>query len=70
MGCALSSLQNLGDKHARNKMPRRFQNFSVCLGSTSAKKTTAKGSAETFVYHVGNAFSVHHHLANDYDLIF
>ena len=34
-GC---SLRNSDAKYVGNNMPRRFQNFSVCLGNNSAKK--------------------------------
>ena len=40
------SFQNSGAKYVSNKMPRRFQSFSVCL----AGKKTAEDSAETFAY--------------------
>ena len=32
------SLQNSGAQYVGNKMPRRFQDFSVCLGNTSEKE--------------------------------
>ena len=38
-------------------MPRRFKNFSVCLGNTLERKI-AEGSAETFVYYVINDFGI------------
>ena len=63
------SLRDLGAKYAGKKMPRRFQNFSVCLGNTSAKET-AKDSAETFIYYVGNGFGIPRHIAKGYGLLF
>ena len=48
-------------------MPSQIQNFSVCLGNASAKKT-AEDLAETFVYHV--SFAIPHHFDKDYDLVF
>ena len=63
------SLQNSGAINVGNKIPRRFQNFSVCLGKTSAKKP-AKYSAETFAYYVGNGFAIPRHFAKSYDLFF
>ena len=65
----LDSLQNSGAKYFGNKIPRRFQNFSVYVGNTSAKKT-AEDSAETFLYYVGNGFGMPRHFAKGYDLIF
>ena len=35
----INSLRNSGGKYVGNKMPKQFQNFSVCLGNTPAKKT-------------------------------
>ena len=32
------NLRNSGAKYVSNKMPRQYQNFSVCLGNISAKK--------------------------------
>ena len=43
------SLRNSGAMYLGNKMPRRFQNFLVCLGNTSAKKK-CRNSAEILVY--------------------
>ena len=34
------------------------------------QKKTAKDSAETFVYYVGNSFGMPQHFAKDYDLFF
>ena len=41
-GDSVYSLQNSGAKYIGNKMPRQIQNFSVCLGSVSAKKQLPK----------------------------
>ena len=49
------SLQNPCDKCTSNKMPRQFQNFSVCLGHMSAKKP-AKVSAETFMLAIASTY--------------
>ena len=46
-----------------------FRIFSVCLSNTSEKKT-AKDSAETFVYYVGNGFCIPQHFAKCFDLVF
>ena len=43
-------LRNAGTKHVSKTVPRRFQNFSVCLGNTSAKETV-EDSAEISVYY-------------------
>ena len=51
-----------------NKMPWRFQNFSVCLGNTLAEKT-AKDSAETFVNYVVNGFDIPRYFAESYNLV-
>ena len=61
------SLRNSGGKYVSNK--RQIQNFSVCLGYVSAKKT-AKDLAEILVYHVGNSFGIPRHFAKYYDLVF
>ena len=53
----LLSLQNSGGKYISNKILRQFQNFSVCLSNTLAKKI-AEDSEETFVYYVGNGFGI------------
>ena len=50
-------------------IPRRFQNFLVCLGNASAKKTV-EDSIDTFVYYLGNDFGMPWHFAKDYDLVF
>ena len=63
------SLRNSDAKCVGNKMPRRFQNFSVCLGNTSEKKT-AKNSTEIFVYYVDNGFHISRFLVKGYDLVF
>ena len=36
----------------------------------SKKKKNVKDSVETFVYYVGNGFSIPRHFAKDYDLVF
>ena len=50
-------------------MPRRFQNFSVCLGHALAKKTT-EDSIGSFVYYLANGFGMPWHFAKGYDLVF
>ena len=49
-------------------MPRRFQNFSVCLSNALAKK--AEGSIDTFVYYLGNGFGTPRLFVKGYDLVF
>ena len=68
-GC---SLRNSDAKYVGNNMPRRFQNFSVCLGNNSAKKKkkNAEDSAETFVHYIGNGFGIPRHFTKGYDLFF
>ena len=64
-----SSLQNSGAKYVSNKMPKRFKNFSVCLGYTSAKKKKncqRLPKTDTFVHYVGNGFSIPRYFAKDY----
>ena len=63
------SLQDSGARYTGNKMLKKIQNFSVCLGNASAKET-AKDLAETFVYNISNDFDIHHHFAKVYDLAF
>ena len=63
-----TSLQNSGVKYVGYQMPRQFQNFSVCFGNTSAKKTAE--DSETFVYYVDNGFGIPRHFAKGYDLVF
>ena len=53
----LLSLQNSGGKYVSSKILRQFQNFSVCLSNTLAKKI-AEDSEETLVYYVGNGFGI------------
>ena len=65
----LLSLQNSDAKYVSNKMLWQFQNFSVCLTSTLAEKS-AKDSAETFAYYVGNGFAKPWHFAKGSDLVF
>ena len=59
-----NSLRNSGAKYVGNKMPSQIQNFSVCLGNASAKKTV-EDLAETFVYHIGNSFGIPPHFSKD-----
>ena len=56
-------------EYVGNKMPWRFQNFSVCLGNTLAEKT-AEDSAETFVNYVVNGFDIPRYFAEGYNLVF
>ena len=65
----MHSLRNSGAKYVGNKMRWRFQNFSGCLGNTSAKKT-AEALAEICVYYVGNNFGIPWHFARSYVLYF
>ena len=69
----LLSLQTSGVKYVDNKMPESFQNFSGCLCKTftkKKKKKTAEDSAETFVYHVSNAFGIPRDFIKGSDLVF
>ena len=59
------TLRNLDAKYVGNKMPRRFQNFLVCLGNASANKD----SEEIFVHYVGTGFGIPRHFAKGYDLV-
>ena len=63
------SLQNSGAKYVSNKMPKQFQNFSVCLYNISAKKP-AEDSTENFAYYISNGFSICQHFAYGYDFVF
>ena len=47
-GC---SVRNSDAKYVGNNMPRRFQNFSVCLGNTSAKKKCRRLSRNLCTLH-------------------
>ena len=53
IGNHCNSLQNSVAKYISNKMPRRFQNFLICIGNMLAKKPV-EDSAESIVYYVSN----------------
>ena len=59
-------------KYVGNKIPRQFHNFfslpQQCC--QKKKKKNVKDSVETFVYYIGNGFSIPRHFAKDYDLVF
>ena len=46
-------------------MPRRFQNFSVCLGNASAKKNSQRPNRYFCIY-----LGMPQHFAKGYDLVF
>ena len=62
------TLQNSGAKYVDNKLPRQFQNFSVCLGNKSAKKLPK--TQQKPIYYVGNGFGIPHNFAKSYDSVF
>ena len=62
------SLQNLGTKNVGNKMPRRLQNFSVCLGNTSAKKLP---KTKQKPLHITSAMaSIFRYFVKGYEMVF
>ena len=56
-------------EYVGNKMPWRFQNFSVWFGNTLAEKT-AEHSAEPFANYVVNGFDIPRYFAEGYNLVF